>query len=74
MRNHAAVIDKALGITPETSTEENLANIEAYYDTSHPEYDQKRKNIVEASETTDHEFNAPGIEIGWFYPSVDTED
>ena len=73
MRNHAAVMDKALGVTTTNSTEENVANMEAFFDPSHPDYEKKRANVIEASKTTDHEFHACGIEFGWFYPTVDDE-
>lgn len=73
MRNHGGAIDGALGITPSTTTESNIAAIEAYCDPSNPEYDRKRARLIEASKTTDFEFHAPEIEIGWFYPSVDFE-
>ncbi|KAH7393678.1 2,4-dichlorophenol 6-monooxygenase [Cadophora sp. MPI-SDFR-AT-0126] len=74
MRNHAGAMDTALGITPEASAEENTISLNAYYDASHPEYKAKRKAVEKASEQLDHEFNAPGIEIGWFYPSLDIEE
>lgn len=73
MRNHAGVIDNAIGITPHTSTADNVAAMNAYFDPEHPEYEEKRANIAKASKATDYEFHAPGIEIGWFYPSVDFE-
>lgn len=73
MRNHSGMMDKALGIDPDASAEKNVEAMEAYFNPGHPEHEAKRKAAVEASLGTDHEFNAPGIEIGWFYPSVDTE-
>lgn len=74
MRNHGGLIDKAIGITSETSTSQNIAAMDAYFDPRHAEYKVKRERITEASKATDYEFHAPGIEIGWFYPSVDFED
>lgn len=74
MRNHANIIDKSLGITSETSTEENIEAINAYFDPSHPDHQTKRQNIEDAADILDHEFHAPGIEIGWFYPSADINE
>ncbi len=71
MRNHANVIDRAVGITATTTTEQNLAALDAYFDSTHPKYREKREAVQKASAALDHEFHAPGVEIGWFYPSVD---
>lgn len=73
MRNHAGMMDKALGIDPDAEPEKNVKAMDAYFDPTHPEYKTKRQAAADASTGTDHEFNAPGIEIGWFYPSVDIE-
>ncbi|CZR65220.1 uncharacterized protein PAC_15120 [Phialocephala subalpina] len=73
MRNHGGVIDNAIGITPGTSTAENIAAMEAYFDPKHAEYEVKRERITEASKATDYESHGLGIETGWLYPSVDFE-
>lgn len=74
MRNHAGMMDKALGVDPNADPEKNVAEMNAFFDPAHPDYKAKRQAVAEACIGTDYEFNAPGIEIGWFYPSVDTED
>ncbi|KAI0179549.1 FAD binding domain-containing protein [Hypoxylon sp. FL1284] len=71
MLNHGNVMDTAIGIFPDASTEHNLEAVRAYTDPSHPEHKVKRDAVREAAADLDLEFNAPGIEIGWFYPSAD---
>ncbi|KAK5042880.1 hypothetical protein LTR84_012413 [Exophiala bonariae] len=71
MLNHNNIMDGALDITAETSTEENLASVAAYFDESHELYKEKRERVRQAAADLDNEFHAPGIEIGWFYESAD---
>ncbi|KIW10700.1 hypothetical protein PV08_11664 [Exophiala spinifera] len=71
MRSHANVMDHAVGINADTTTEQNLSALAAYFDPTHPENSAKREAVRKASGELDHEFHAPGIEIGWFYPSAD---
>ncbi|KAI1213393.1 FAD binding domain-containing protein [Annulohypoxylon truncatum] len=71
MLNHGNVMDTAVGISPDASIEDNLEAVRAFSDPSHPQHKAKRDAVKKASEDLDLEFNAPGIEIGWFYPSAD---
>ena len=71
MRTHSAVMDVALGLSPNKSVEENRLSIEAAFDPSHPNFIAKRAAIDQAQKILDCEFKAPGFEVGWFYPSVD---
>ena len=71
MRNHSNIMDSAVGITADTSTEENFDALDAFFDSRRPEHHAKREAVRKAGEILDLEFHAPGIEIGWFYPSAD---
>ncbi|KAI1458287.1 FAD binding domain-containing protein [Annulohypoxylon moriforme] len=71
MLNHGNVMDTAIGISPDAIVENNLEAVKAFSDPNHPQYREKRDAVKKASEDLDLEFNAPGIEIGWFYPSAD---
>ena len=73
MRSHSNHIDKALGISATATPEENVNAASAYFDPAHPDYPQKRAAVKKASVQLDTEFKAPGYEVGWFYPSVDTK-
>ncbi|OTB04379.1 hypothetical protein M426DRAFT_58642 [Hypoxylon sp. CI-4A] len=68
---HGNTMDTAIGISPDTSVEHNLEAIRAYTDPDHPQHKVKRDAVMEAVVELDLEFNAPGIEIGWFYPTAD---
>lgn len=72
-RNHAGVMDAALGVSTSQSTAENVKNMNEFFTPSSPSYAQKHAAIDAAQKTLDLEFKAPGTEIGWFYPSVDRE-
>ncbi|KAF2247528.1 hypothetical protein BU26DRAFT_520657 [Trematosphaeria pertusa] len=74
LRSHAGVMDVALGLGPENSVDENRRNMESAFDKGHPEYAAKRAAIERAQKTLDLEFKAPGAEVGWFYPCMDTQD
>ncbi|KAJ9613677.1 hypothetical protein H2204_014752 [Knufia peltigerae] len=74
MRNHSNIMDSAVGITAETTTEDNLRALHKYFDPTHPEHPAKRDAVKKAGELLDLEFHAPGIEIGWFYPTADISD
>ncbi|BCS23934.1 uncharacterized protein APUU_40378S [Aspergillus puulaauensis] len=71
LRNHALAMDRALGIEPTQSAEENVASLNAYLDDAHPDYRKLRAAVLDAQSVLDSEFHAPGAETGWFYPSVD---
>ncbi|KAI1089681.1 FAD binding domain-containing protein [Rostrohypoxylon terebratum] len=71
MLNHGNLMDTAIGISPEASVQDNLDAVKAFSDANHPQYRAKRDAVTKAAEDLDLEFNAPGIEIGWFYPSAD---
>ncbi|ORY60743.1 FAD binding domain-containing protein [Pseudomassariella vexata] len=67
---HGNIMDAALGITHQTTTKQNLEAVAAFRDPEHPEYWTKREAVQRACDTLDYEFHAPGLEIGWFYPSA----
>ncbi|KAI2470392.1 FAD binding domain-containing protein [Annulohypoxylon bovei var. microspora] len=71
MLNHSDIMDTAVGISPDASVEHNLEAVRAFSDPNHPQYKAKRDAVQDASVDLDLQFNAPGIEIGWFYPSAD---
>lgn len=71
LRNHALAMDRALGIDPTQPAEANVASLNAYLDPAHPDHPRLRTAVLEAQKVLDSEFHAPGIETGWFYPSVD---
>lgn len=73
MRRHSNLIDRAVGLSDTQSAEQNHAEVEAFFDPEHPDYSKKRAAIEAASYELDTEFKAPGYEVGWFYPSVDTQ-
>ncbi|KAL1848901.1 hypothetical protein Daus18300_013460 [Diaporthe australafricana] len=70
LRSHALIMDAALDMSPEKSSDDNRANIMAHFDQSHPEHATKKRAVEQASKVLDLEFKAPGGEIGWFYPEV----
>ena len=74
MRSHSMIMDKALGISKDSSVEENKRAIQVLFDKSHPGYAQVHADVQRAQETLDTEFKAPGAEIGWFYPTADIDD
>jgi len=71
MRSHSNHIDNALGISYAQSKEENIRAAAEFFDSSSKNYLQKRAAVKAASRQLDTEFNAPGYEVGWFYPSAD---
>lgn len=74
LQQHTLVMDKALGIAPDASSEDNVHSLGAYFDKANPQGDRLRQNVLDAQTILDTEFHAPGIEIGWFYPSCDIDD
>jgi 2-polyprenyl-6-methoxyphenol hydroxylase-like FAD-dependent oxidoreductase len=70
-RNHAGVMDAALGVSEEKSVEENVKNVNEFFDSNNPKFAEKKAAVERAQKVLDLEFKAPGTEIGWFYPSVD---
>ncbi|KAI9653861.1 MAG: hypothetical protein M1821_006892 [Bathelium mastoideum] len=71
LRSHSDVIDKALGISADQSTEQNKRAVAEYFDAGHPSFAAKRAAMDQAQKIMDTEFKAPGNEVGWFYPSAD---
>ncbi|KAL4997982.1 FAD binding domain-containing protein [Aspergillus recurvatus] len=69
LRNHALAMDRALGIYPTQSAEENNASLNAYFDPTHPSHTDIRQAVADAQKVLDSEFHAPGAETGWFYES-----
>lgn len=74
MRMHSDVMDRALGVRADASPEENWAAAAPFFDPEHPEHGAKRDAVARAQKILDSEFKAPGLEIGWFYPSVGVDD
>lgn len=66
-------MDKALGISPDGSPADNGKSLKTYFDKTSPEGDKLRQNVVDIQPIFDPEFSAPGVEIGWFYPSCDVD-
>lgn len=73
LRNHALVMDRALGIYPDAPPEENIKSLAAFLDETDPKGHQLREAVDRAQAILDTEFHAPGAEIGWFYPSLDVD-
>lgn len=74
MRMHSDVMDRALGVRADASPEENLAAAAPFFDAEHPEHSAKRDAVARAQKILDSEFKAPGLEVGWFYSSVDVDN
>ena len=66
-------MDRALGIQPDASPEENIHSLTAFLDKTNPAGNKLRARVQEVQGILDTEFHAPGIEIGWFYPSPDID-
>jgi hypothetical protein len=71
MQSHNLIMDKALGISKDTSAAENKTAIQTFFDKSHPDHAQMHADVHMAQTILDTEFKAPGAEIGWFYPTAD---
>lgn len=76
LRAHSLVMDRALGIQPDASPEQNIHSLTAFLDKTSPTGKRLRAKVEEVQGILDTEFHAPGIEIGWFYPSpgIDGEE
>lgn len=70
VRTHGGT-ERALGLSPTQSNEENVANMEAFFDPTSPHYEKKRADVATALRFLDRHFQTPGAELGWFYPSLD---
>ncbi|RDW93700.1 uncharacterized protein DSM5745_01022 [Aspergillus mulundensis] len=68
-RRHAGVsaMDRALGVYPAQTVEENVASLNAYFEPSHPLHAQRRQAVLDAQGVLDRGLHAPGTEGGWFY-------
>lgn len=73
LRAHTFVMDGTLGISPNAPPEDNICALTAFFDKKSPEGDKSRTKLGEIQKILDTEFHAPGIEIGWFYPSSDID-
>lgn len=73
-RQHTLVVDRALGIRPDVSPEDNVRSMQAYLDKKNHDGDKLRTNIANAQKILDREFSALGFEVGWFYPSCDVDN
>jgi hypothetical protein len=74
MQSHNLIMDKALGISKDTSAAENKTAIQTFFDKSPPGHAQMHADVLMAQNILDTEFKAPGAEIGWFYPTADIND
>lgn len=74
LRSHGGAMDRAIGVSPDQSTEENQAAMNAFFDEGHPDYPKKQLDVRNAQTILDGEFCALGTEMGWFYPSADTKN
>ncbi|KAL3443561.1 FAD binding domain-containing protein [Aspergillus insuetus] len=74
LRCHSLGMDRALGFDVNKSAAENQGSFDVYFDKSHPLHEQMRDAVVEAQRALDQEFDAPGAEAGWFYPSADIDN
>ncbi|ODM16973.1 hypothetical protein SI65_07371 [Aspergillus cristatus] len=73
-RQHTLVVDRALGISPDASPEDNVRSLQVYLDKMNPDGDELRTNIANAQRILGREFSALGFEVGWFYPSCDVDN
>lgn len=73
LRNHYMIMDRALGIDPKVSAEENIKKLAIYLDHANGEGDKVRDAVNRAQAALNIEFHAPGLEIGWFYPCQDVD-
>lgn len=71
---HGGLMDKALGISPEKSIEENEIMLGLYLDHRNPKGDSLRAAVNEAQKVLDKEFHALGADVGWFYPQLDVKN
>jgi len=71
MQSHSNVIDAALGVSADKTSEENKHEAEGFFDPSRSDHFDKRAAVDQAQRILDTEFKAPGFEVGWFYPSAD---
>ncbi|KAJ5409032.1 hypothetical protein N7509_002915 [Penicillium cosmopolitanum] len=74
LRSHGDAMDRAIGVSPNQSTEENQSAMKAFFSKEHPDYQRKQLDVQGAQTVLDGEFCALGTEMGWFYPSVDTKN
>ncbi|KAJ5973282.1 hypothetical protein N7481_010492 [Penicillium waksmanii] len=74
LRSHGDAMDRAIGVSPNQSIEENQSAMDAFFDKEHPDYQKKQLDVQGAQTVLDGEFCALGTEMGWFYPSVDTKN
>jgi 2-polyprenyl-6-methoxyphenol hydroxylase-like FAD-dependent oxidoreductase len=77
LRALGLVMDHAIGVTPQNSEAENIANMESLFEFDRAgtgEAGRDRRDAVNrAAKLVDDEFNALGAEIGWFYPDLDVD-
>jgi hypothetical protein len=71
LQSHNMIIDKALGISKNTSVAENIKAVDVLFDKSHPGHTQMHSDVQKAQSILDTEFKAPSAEVGWFYPTAD---
>jgi len=71
LQAHGLAMDKALGISSDSSIDSNVNAMEAYFDSNHPDHDELQNAVSAAQDVLDEEFHALGAEVGYFYPSLD---
>jgi hypothetical protein len=74
MRSHSMIMDQAVGFSDAKSVEENERALEALLNSEHPRHAAVKEAVARAQKVLDCEFKAPGLEIGWYYPSVDVRN
>jgi hypothetical protein len=74
LRSHGDAMDRAIGVSPNQSIEENQSAMDAFFNKEHPDYQKKQLDVQGAQTVLDGEFCALGTEMGWFYPSVDAKN
>ncbi|KIX04492.1 uncharacterized protein Z518_05362 [Rhinocladiella mackenziei CBS 650.93] len=74
LKAHSLVMDRALGLSPENTEDENVAAMDSFLGASETSLDASRREAVDrAQKILDDEFHALGAEIGWFYPELDVD-
>ncbi|ETI27257.1 hypothetical protein G647_09940 [Cladophialophora carrionii CBS 160.54] len=75
LRSHGLVMDRAIGVSPSNTRDENVANMDSFLNAPADDREAitRREAVDRAQKTLDAEFHALGAEVGWFYPDVDVD-
>ena len=71
MLSHSMIMDQAVGFSGTQAVAQNEKALEALLDPAHARHAIVQEAVAKAQKILDCEFKAPGLEIGWYYPSVD---